>query len=222
VIVFKFLRAGAVGPFSGFRWPLPSKGAPGDWVDAGHAPASCRSGVHACRPQDLPWWLAAELWQAELSGDTAIYEHKVAAPRGRLLRRCEQWTPELGCEYAAACAWRARDHAIAALQHADTGDAGPRLASCNTLDELVDASRQLATAIPAARISLTMAGDGAVRALANAAATSAYIAAHAAGRIGGERGVEAERRWQSEWLLARIDPLNEARVTKTGHLPSVV
>ena len=149
--------------------------------------------MHACRPQDLPWWLAVELWQAELGGDTAIYEHKVAAPRGRLLRRVEQWTPKLGREYAAACAWRARDHAIAELQHGETSDAGARLASCNTLDELVDVSRQLATAIPAARISLTMAGDGAVRALANAAATSAYIAAHAAGRIGGERAASPGR-----------------------------
>lgn len=207
MIVYKFLRAGAVGPFSGFSWPVPSKTGPGDWVQTARAPAPCRSGVHACRTQDLPWWLAVELWEAELDGHVSIYERQVAAPRGRLLRRVERWTPELAREFARACAWRARDHAIAALEGSETRGAAARLASCTNLDELVDVSRQLAATVPAARISLTMAGDGAVRALTDAAATSAYIATHAAGRIGGETHAAAERRWQAEWLESHVGPL---------------
>ena len=52
---FKFLTADGSGVFSGFAWPLPD-GAPGAWVESEVDP--CRSGIHACRPSDLPYWLA--------------------------------------------------------------------------------------------------------------------------------------------------------------------
>jgi hypothetical protein len=50
LIAYKFLRPERTGPFSGFCWPEP-----GVWVDAPPRLAPCRSGIHACRLQDLPW-----------------------------------------------------------------------------------------------------------------------------------------------------------------------
>ena len=85
MIAYKFLRSGAVAPFSSFAWPT---GSPGPWVEA--EPHVCVSGIHACRAADLPYWLGAELWEIEL--DRAVDEtRKVVAPRGRLLRRVDGW-----------------------------------------------------------------------------------------------------------------------------------
>jgi hypothetical protein len=75
---------------------------------------------------------------------------------------------------------------------------------CVTLDDVLAATRRLAEDIPDTRISLTIAGDGAVRALTGAPATSAYIAAHAAMRLDGSQGYAAERAWQSRWLVERL------------------
>ena len=66
------------------------------------------------------------------------------------------------------------------------------------------AARRLADEIPKTRISLTIAADGAFRALTGAPPTSAYIAAHAAARLDGAAGYAAERAWQSQWLVERL------------------
>ena len=87
MIAFKFLRAGAA-PFTGFSWPV------GEWVEAG-ALEPCRSGVHACRARDLPFWLAPELWEIELGGEITEHERKLVAQRGRLVRRRDEWTTGL-------------------------------------------------------------------------------------------------------------------------------
>jgi hypothetical protein len=49
MIAHKFLRAGRVGPFSGFLWPES-----GLWVQAAGKTVACRRGLHACRTRDLP------------------------------------------------------------------------------------------------------------------------------------------------------------------------
>lgn len=98
---YKFLRAGAIGPFTGFRWEA------GSWVEAAAA-APCESGVHACRIEDLPYWSNDELWEVELDGDAIALAHKVVAPRGRLVRRVEAWSPAAGRELANEAAARAR------------------------------------------------------------------------------------------------------------------
>ena len=69
---------------------------------------------------------------------------------------------------------------------------------------MLTVARQLAEAIPDTKISLTIAGDGAFRALTGAPPTSAYIAAHAAMRLDGAEGYSAERAWQSRWLADRL------------------
>ena len=101
VIAYKFLAAGAVAPFTGFRWPV------GEWVEvAGVDP--CLQGVHACRVRDLPVWLGRELWEIELGGDVVEQERKVVAARGRLTRRIEAWDERAADEFGRFCARRTR------------------------------------------------------------------------------------------------------------------
>ena len=199
MIAYKFLRSGRVGPFSGFRWPEP-----GVWVRAPRDLVACQRGIHACRASDLPWWLADELWEIELDGQVQRDEHKIMAPAGRLHSQIDAWTPACAQEYADACAWRAEDRAVQALTRAGYRQEAQQLTTCVTLDDVLAAARQLADAVPEARISLTIAGDGAIRALTAAAPTSAYIAAHAAMRLDGAGGYAAERAWQSRWLVERL------------------
>jgi hypothetical protein len=199
VIAYKFLRSGRTGPFSAFQWPEP-----GVWVHSARDLAACKRGIHACRPRDLPWWLADELWEIELDGHVRVDEHKIIAPAGRLRSQIDGWTPECAQEYADACAWRAQERAVQALTRAGHRHAARQLATCPTLDDVLVAARQLAEDIPETRISLTIAGDGAVRALTGAPPTSAYIAAHAAMRLDGPVGYAAERAWQSHWLVERL------------------
>ncbi len=103
---FKFLHAGSVGPFSGFRWE------PGRWAEAGGV-SLCERGVHACRLGDLPFWVNDELWEVELDGDVVESRFKVVAPRGRLVSRVETWTAAAAQELGDAAAARARAHADA-------------------------------------------------------------------------------------------------------------
>ena len=75
-----------------------------EWVEAPVEP--CRSGIHACRPGDLPMWVADELYEIELAGEIVHERTKVVAPRARLLRRVDAYTrwafnpqPELTSRY---------------------------------------------------------------------------------------------------------------------------
>jgi hypothetical protein len=199
MIAYKFLRSGRIGPFSAFRWP-----GPGVWVHAPRDLVACKRGIHACRPSDLPWWLADDLWEIELDGHVQPDEHKIIAPAGRLRSQIEAWTPGCAQEYADACAWRARERAVEALARAGHRHGAHQLTTCATLDDVLVAARQLADDIPETRTSLTIAGDGAFRALTGAPPTSAYIAAHAAMRLDGAAGYAAERAWQSHWLVERL------------------
>ena len=88
MIAYKFLRADGSTVFSGFRWPLPGD-EPGAWVQAAVDP--CRSGIHACRPGDLPYWVGPTLYEIELGGEIVEERTKVIAARGRLLRRVTAW-----------------------------------------------------------------------------------------------------------------------------------
>ena len=102
MIAYKFLDAGAVAPFTGFRWPV------GEWVEAG-AVEVCREGIHACRVRDLPIWMGSELWEIELDGEVIEQERKLVAARGRLNRRFEEWNEGLAQEFGRFCARRTRE-----------------------------------------------------------------------------------------------------------------
>ena len=140
MIAYKFLRAGRIGPFSAFQWPEPDV-----WVRAAPDLAACRHGIHACRPSDLPWWLADELWEIELDGHVQVDEHKIIAPAGRLRSRIEAWTSDCAQEYADACAWRAQGRAVEALTHAGHRRAARRARS------LRDTRRRAGRRAPARR-----------------------------------------------------------------------
>ena len=110
MIAYKFLREDGTSVFTGFRWPLPGDG-PGTWVEA--RVEQCRSGIHACRPRDLPLWAGRRLYEIELSGEMVEEQTKVVASRGRLLRRLEAWD-ELRDAYTLMCAERAHELALGA------------------------------------------------------------------------------------------------------------
>jgi hypothetical protein len=103
VIAYKFLREDRTTVFSQFRWP------DGEWVEAAVDP--CRSGIHACRPSDLPYWVGRTLHEVELDGAIVEERTKVIAPRGRIVRRITAWEDGVREEYAAMCAERI--HALA-------------------------------------------------------------------------------------------------------------
>ena len=111
MIAYKFLRRDGSSVFTGFRWPLPD-GAPGAWIDAPVDP--CRSGIHACRPADLPYWIGRSLYEVELAGDIVEERTKLVASRARLLRPVAAWDDSLRDEYTRMCADRAHAHALGA------------------------------------------------------------------------------------------------------------
>jgi hypothetical protein len=111
VIAYKFLRGDGTSLFTSYHWPLPNRG-PGEWVEAPVDP--CRSGIHACRPSDLPFWVARGLFEIELDGEVVEQRTKLVASRGRLVRRVEAWDDELREAYTRMCADRAHELALGA------------------------------------------------------------------------------------------------------------
>jgi hypothetical protein len=120
VIAYKFLRRDGTSTFRGFRWGLP-KGQPGPWVDARVDP--CRSGIHACRVSDLPFWVGPTLYEIELDGEVVERRSKLVASRGRLLRRVEAWDDELREAYTRMCADRAHELAFSVSPPLESWDA---------------------------------------------------------------------------------------------------
>ena len=110
MIAYKFLRQDGTGVFSHFAWPLPDAG-PGTWVDAPADP--CRTGIHACRAGDLPYWAGRTLYEVELDGPVIEHGTKVIASRGRLVRRIEAWDDAFRATYTRWCADRAHEIAKA-------------------------------------------------------------------------------------------------------------
>jgi hypothetical protein len=123
MIGYKFLGVDGRSVFTGYRWPLPDA-VPGPWVDAPVDP--CRRGIHACRESDLPFWMGHALYEIELNGDVTVQPTKVVAPRGRLLRRVEEWDGGVRDAYTRSCADRA---------HGVVSSASPRLADWDAVVE---------------------------------------------------------------------------------------
>ena len=107
---YKFLRPDGTGVFTRFAWPLPG-GEPGEWVEG--EPDPCRTGVHACRLGDLPYWAGRVLYEIELGGEVVEHKDKLVARRGRLLRRIDAWDDDFRATYTRACADRAHELARA-------------------------------------------------------------------------------------------------------------
>jgi hypothetical protein len=209
VRAYKFLDAQGRSPYTGVSWP-----SPGVWVEAATV-RQCRDGVHGCAPDDLSWWLAAQLWEIELDGDVVVARHKVVARRGRLVRRID--------EYAAAVralgelsAWRCRDLAVPALRRAGHDQLAEQFARCSTIGALAalrrtsfDAVDQTSMAGPAA----TLAADAAFFVDRGEPAEAPFVACCAAGHsaVGADGGraeydtaYAGERTFQSAWLTERL------------------
>lgn len=208
-LAYKFLATGRVGRFSRFRWPEPAGEELGEWVHAGARLQVCADAIHACRARDLPLWLDDELWVIELAGETIEADTKIAAASGRLVRRVRGWTGEAASDLAFACALRARDHALRAIRSEGLRAESSPLSEAFTPREIharasefsAHASGVVSTAAGFAMDAGKLASDG-------AAATTAYVATHAAAHMGGPTAMAGERAWQVDWLVDRlaIDP----------------
>jgi len=183
LVAYKFLRPGAIGPFSGFAWPAPAGGA-GEWVEAATSRGPCRDGIHACEPPHLARWIWEELWEVELDGEVERRRHKLRAPRGRLLRRVDAWSGKTARRFARDCAERAAEHAGVAAP-ADSRIAAQMAADGDTRARAAEESEDPYVA-------------------AHGSAVSAYIAAATALRVGGIERHEAEREWQAAWLAREL------------------
>jgi hypothetical protein len=201
---YKFLDASGRAPFTLTPW------LPGQWVEAAAA-VPCREGVHACRPEDLSYWLAPSLWEIELEEPVVATRHKLTARRGRLLSRVDAY-PAAAQQLDEICAWRARDRAVQALQGASASVAASRFASATSLAEL---SNLLAEADDATfeGTAAALAADTAQFALSGpiteAPFTGACSAGHLAAGVDGaqadfDRGYSEERTFQSAWLVERL------------------
>ena len=119
MIAYKFLRPDGTSVFTGFRWEIPD-GEPGRWVE-GHV-EPCRSGIHACRVSDLPFWVGSALYEIELEDEVVEQQSKLVAARGRLLRRVEAWDDETREAYTRSCADRAHELAFGVSPPLETWD----------------------------------------------------------------------------------------------------
>ncbi|MDQ5822381.1 MAG: hypothetical protein M3540_13165, partial [Actinomycetota bacterium] len=170
---------------------------PGEWVEAEGELESCRNGIHACRPTDLPGWIDDELWEIELDGPVKELPSLVVAARGRLVRRIESWDDALALEFATACAQRARVEEPAGAPAQAAAFAADAVA-------LVQGRRpemwEEVPDLPPQSPSATAANLG-------------FVVAHAAGSAAAEgsgdpaayqRAFDGERTWQLEWLTGRL------------------
>jgi hypothetical protein len=184
---FKFLRRGAIGPFSGMRWE------PGPWVRVDGPLEPCVRGVHVCRAADLPYWLDDELWEVEVAGDRIDGAAKVVVERARLGAPIEGWPRPAGIEFARDCLALVHRLATRELELANDRAADP-LAAARDPTEAARLARELADEdLPARRESamrlLRLLADAADYAptdendgAAAGARSVAYIAAYAADR----------------------------------------
>ena len=233
MIAYKFLKEGAVGLFTGHRWPTPADGEPGEWVEAPAPLSMCESGIHACTAHDLAPWIDDELWVVDLAGEIEEDDDIVVATRGRLLRRVDAWSPDTARAFASDCVLRARERAATVLDEAGRADDAQALAATKTLRdaqarvvalageieagagatavalfadtvELLDGRRPVGGSTPT---DAERPSEGAV------AANVAYVVAHlfgmAAAEASGDQGAydgafAAERARQNAWLRDRL------------------
>jgi len=170
----KFLGKGAVGPLSGFPWPMPGNRAAGAWVESTGPLALCASGIHICRASDLAHWIHEELWEVEADGDQLDGFDCVVVQRARLVRRIDEWSGAGGQRFAKACV----EHAAA--------QAGPSPADAiGGLFEDAD----------------FMSANGYI---ALAAYTTALAVSRLHAEAETEAAYRRERAWQSAWIAHEL------------------
>jgi hypothetical protein len=200
--VYKFLKHGRVSPFAGSTWEPAEEGRPGAWEEVEGALAMCANGIHACRAEQLPYWLDEELWVVEVTG-VALEDHrKLVARRARLVRRIEAWTPRMARRFAHACTLRARRHAAFALRRGGRHDEAARLMSSRSFARI----RSVGAALADVDASCGYAADVAeIGVLPKLHALTADMAAYTAAVVADSADAyAAERAWQAQWLIRRL------------------
>ncbi|HEY5675168.1 MAG TPA: hypothetical protein VIR81_00195 [Myxococcales bacterium] len=143
----------------------------------------------------------------ELGGTVLDEPFQLAAARGRLLQRIESWNAATAREYAAACAFRARDLAAEALSRAGLTAESAALAACIDLATLQATAATLAgdAARSEPRGLAAYAAGAAMRAQQGRFREAALQHAHLGAALeGSDRGAASERAWQSAWLARRL------------------
>ena len=174
-LALKFTRAGRVPSYQGGD-PLPRR----RWLPEVADPVLCERGWHACRWEDTPHHVAAELWVVKIDGRIIHGADKIACSRMMLVEQITTWDERTQRLWAADCAERV----LPIYEEAHPGDDRPRLA------------------IAAAR-------DFAEGRITDAADTAAWDAARdAADTAAWDAARDAERRWQADRLgeLCGLDP----------------
>ena len=200
---YKFLRAGRVGAFSGEPWP--EEGI----IEVEGPLAECRNGVHACRVEDLPYWLDDELWEIALDGELVEERLKLVARRGRLIRPVESWDDQARREFARWCLGRVASHAAEELRDAGVEDPGLTAAAPDEIAAVAERAVDTARAVGASnaeRLAQYVA-DAVVWTDELPPSAVAYVAAHAAdsrSRSSEHDAFAAERALQASWLAERL------------------
>jgi len=171
-IAYKFLARGARGPVTGLAWPTV-----GRWLEASGPVSLCRDGVHACRADQLAYWLHEELWRVELDGEQIDGPDCVVAGRGRLVQRVDAWSEAGGAQRFAVAV---RDHAASLV------------AARPDLQGYVDDSSWHVQ-------------HGASESPALAALCAAMAVAKTASDIDLEAAYRRERAWQSDWIVREMN-----------------
>jgi hypothetical protein len=218
----KFLNAGGIGPYSEFRWPRPTDGMPGEWVEVTGALELCRNGIHACTVAQGMCWIRSTAYLIELDGERLDGGNKLCARRGRLLVELS-WSQRHAAAFTCDCAER-----VLPIYEVRCGSTAPRasiettrawLRGEATIEEVYAAAAAAgaaagASAGDAAAHAAAYSATSAAVAVADAASTAsagaadaadatyaAYVAAYADARGGGGG---AERAWQASRLLAYL------------------
>lgn len=203
---YKFLSSMGTTAHTGAQW------REGEWVESSSV-RPCFSGVHACRVEDLGWWLGYDLWEIELDGDIQMSRHKVVGRRGRLVR-CIANYREAVDEMSIIGVWRSRDWAVEALRNVGRSTLADELSAVETLAEL----RQVREVMPdtdtdTVGLAVGYAIDAAERLEFGELPESPFVTACASGHraAGGadtqadfDRGYAAERQHQSAWLADKL------------------
>lgn len=192
MIAYKFLAAGAVGPFTGFAWPV------GEWVTAN---GPIEDGIHACRARDLAYWIDAELWTIELAGEVVQHPTQVTSRKARLVAPVAAWTAEVRAEHARACVLHARDGVAASLAARGRAEAAAKLSAAADPGAVAEAAAGVADGGKALAYLQIAAANHAAFPLAGLS----WVTAMAVGTAAADpERVATERAWQSAWLARRL------------------
>jgi hypothetical protein len=204
VRAYKFLGAGRRGVFSGFAWPE------GEWVEADGPRAICRSGIHACRPKHLAYWIMDELWEIDLDGGFDETELKVVAERGRLVAPVTAWDDGARRDFMEEGVRRAARYATLELREVGLTVEAALLEEAGTVAALGECAKEVVAAAVGKADAADLAGyvaDAVEYASQGHTVGPAFIAAHAAdvhAPVGVDDPFAAERGSQGLWLAQRL------------------